>query len=180
MKIRWKLLILLLLIALIPLVITTILHGQLTRRLGRTLAADQWENLEQLARRALQNQVDEYAAVLQREAELIELVVSVQAYEVEQRLTGPAPEVTEFLLADSFDNGGPIPDDAQPSDRHLAFDDDGRQVPMLVSYGHQAYKIPQGVDPRSVRSEMARLASMPRVLPWPTIRAHLPVPPIKR
>lgn len=160
MKIRWKLLILLLLIALIPLVITTVLNGQLTRRLGRTLAADQWDNLEQMARRALQHQVDEYAAVLQRESELIELVVSVQAYEVEQRLARRAPSVNEFVLADNFDRGGPIPDDARPSDRHLAFDEEGKQVPMWVSYGHQAYKIVEGIDPRAVRSDMARLASM--------------------
>ena len=163
MKIRWKLLILLLLIALIPLVITTVLHGQLTRRLGRTLAADQWDNLEQLARRGLQHQVDEYAAILQREVELIELVVSVQAYEVEQRLAGAAPDGTGFLLADNFDHGGPIPDDAKPSDRHLAFDEEGKQVPMWVSYGHQAYKVVEGIDPRAVRPDMARLASMSEV-----------------
>ena len=79
MKIRWKLLILLLVIALVPLIASTVMYNQLTHRLGRTLSGERREILEHNARATLRHVVDKYDAIVQRDKRVVELSVVIKA-----------------------------------------------------------------------------------------------------
>lgn len=77
MKIRSKLLILLLAIALGPVVAYSVMYGLLTRHLGRRLSGGQQEILERGARATLQQVVSEYGEIVKRDRYVIELAVEV-------------------------------------------------------------------------------------------------------
>ncbi|MCK4627039.1 MAG: serine/threonine protein phosphatase, partial [Phycisphaerae bacterium] len=91
MKIRWKLLILLLAIALVPLIAGTVLNRAHMRRLGAQLASDRREILTKNARHHLRHIVDNYGEILTRDAEILEYALYIQAHEVEDRLAGNPP-----------------------------------------------------------------------------------------
>jgi len=103
MKIRGKLLSLLLLTALLPLLLSGLLHRSSMRALGSHLAAESKTVLADNAFRALQDVVDDYGRVLQRDRKILLLGIQLQAREAERRLTGnaanlrPMAEVYRFI-----------------------------------------------------------------------------------
>ncbi|MHC4984886.1 MAG: SpoIIE family protein phosphatase [Planctomycetota bacterium] len=160
MKIRWKLLILLLLIALAPLAIGAVLQRSSMRRLGGEIGADQRATLESITQRALRRIVDEYGELVRRDARLMELCVQVQAYQATRQLAEREPDdVGRFYYTDDFDARRDLPADAIQSDAHL----NKRRERMWVSYSQQAYLVVDGVAEADVRDDMARLAGMPDV-----------------
>ncbi|HDZ20248.1 hypothetical protein LCGC14_0018480 [marine sediment metagenome] len=163
MKIRWKLLILLLAIALVPLIASTVMYNQLTRHLGRNLSNERREILERNARATLRHVVGKYDAIIQRDKRLVELSVEIQAREVEQRLASP-PRARPLIYTQQFDKQRDLPADTALSPVHLDFDSDsGKQIPMLVAYSNQAYLVVEGVEERDVADDMMRLSTMPEV-----------------
>lgn len=172
MKIRSKLLILLLAIALGPVVAYSVMYGLLTRHLGRRLSGGQQEILERGARATLQQVVSEYGEIVKRDRYVIELAVEVQAREVERRLAGLSLSPRRLLLATEFDNGGNVPDDAAPSTMHMTFDADGNQIPMRVAYSDQAFLPAAGVDAAEIIGEMMQLVTMPEV--YNELRQRIP------
>ncbi|MHC4561734.1 MAG: SpoIIE family protein phosphatase [Planctomycetota bacterium] len=163
MRIRVKLLILLLAIALGPLIASTVMHRQLTRRLGRGLSSGRREILERGARIMLQHVVNEYGAIVKRDKYLIQSAVEIQAREVERRLADSPPSARTLLLATDFDNGGDVPGDTARSPMHKTFNAEGKQVRMRVAYSDQAYLPAAGVDSTDITDEMMRLVTMPEV-----------------
>ena len=163
MKIRWKLLILLLAIALAPLLAGAVMNYYLMGHLGQRLAGERRDILEGHARATLLRVVDRYNAIVQRDKRVTELSVEIQAREVENRLASPPPADRALRYAVDFDAGRNIPDDATLSQMHLTFDADGNQVPMLVAYSDQAYFVVSGIDEADIRDEMMRISTMPEV-----------------
>jgi len=165
-KIRWKLLILLLAIALAPLIASAVIQGRLMRKVGERMSAEQGEILAQQARSTLQKVVDDYGAVIQRDKRLVELSVEIQALEAEKRLRSLPPAERTLLYASDFDEGLRIPADAAVSPVHA-----GEKGPMLVSYSDQAYLVPADVNEADVRDDMLRLSTMPEV--YETLRRDI-------
>jgi len=91
MKLRTKLLVLLLVIALVPLIASAILHQITMRRLGATLTTDTRRVLEERGTQFLQGRVDEFALDLRRNQATLLLAVEFQAREVEWRLAAHSP-----------------------------------------------------------------------------------------
>ena len=161
MKIRWKLLILLLTIALVPLIVVAVLDRLSTRSLGGHLASGRREILTRSARSRLQYLVDEYAEGLARDKKVLELALRMQAREVEQALASAAPPSPRLYFAEDYDKGEDLPEGMAPSEKHLRQGPDGKPAPMPVTYREQAYLVFPGVDRRAVADDMARLAAMP-------------------
>ena len=85
MKIRWKLLIVLLSISLIPMALLRWYSQRSMRSLGEELANRTRDVLIQKAKFELKILVEEHASILQRDRALIALALKVQASELEKR-----------------------------------------------------------------------------------------------
>ncbi|HXV20515.1 MAG TPA: SpoIIE family protein phosphatase [Desulfuromonadales bacterium] len=91
MKLRGKLLILLLVIALVPLLLSALLHQVTMRRLGTNLTTDARKVLEERAYQFLQGRVNDFGVALRRNQETLRLALEFQAREIEWRLAAEKP-----------------------------------------------------------------------------------------
>jgi len=157
MRIRWKLLILLLAISLIPLVVVTYFANQSTYRLGKDIGTRTRRVLTERAAERLQLFVDDQAALVGRDGQLIAMSVRLQANAVEKALAAEPPKVDRVYFSDDYDTPGKSPDTV-PSSKHIRADEDGTIRLMPVSYNQQVFKLAPGVDMESVRDDIGRLA----------------------
>ena len=86
MKIRWQLLVVMLAIILVPIALLRWKAQSRMQEMGDELAATTRNAMIQKAREELQIIVEEHSTVLQRERELIEMVLQFQAAELEKWL----------------------------------------------------------------------------------------------
>jgi len=162
MKIRWKLLILLLSIALTPLIVGGVLHRLSTRRLGGRLASGTRQALTRAARVRLKRIVDDYGRMLDRDRKGLELALRVQASQVERRLADEASARAKSYFAEDYDQGN-VPEGTKPSDKHFRAGADGKLAPVPVSYDEQVCFVVAGVDRAAIAGDIARLSTMPEV-----------------
>lgn len=160
-RIRTKLLALLLGITLPPLLFITWVDYRTLRDLGTTLAAQAHKDLAEQAREQLALTADNYALLIQRQNEVMELLVARQAREAELLLTAPragAPVPAPIFDTD-IDRADPrvAP---MPSRKHLRAGDAGTGTAVPVSYDTQAFRLPAGSDAGAFTSVLARLAAM--------------------
>ncbi|HUU82549.1 MAG TPA: SpoIIE family protein phosphatase [Phycisphaerae bacterium] len=160
MSIRWKLLILLLTMALVPLVFVAVLdrHGMLS--LGRDLAVQARQSLTDRTGEQLQQLIRNQAALVTQQRETLQHLLLAQARAVDRCLAAEPPADAKVYLAEDFDRGDNIPADTKPSSKHYRFLADGPGVPIPVSYSQQAFKLAPGVSPEAVAPEIARLSRM--------------------
>jgi sigma-B regulation protein RsbU (phosphoserine phosphatase) len=159
LPIRWKLLILLLGISLIPLAASSFLQRQWMRRNGQLLAGKQREDLCRDARDILQYVVNDYTRELLRAHDVLDAIVRVQAREAERLMASPSPTMPGTVYFDTDFDEGRLPDDAVLSDDY-AINVDGEKVPQYVSLGHLALMTFPGTDPAEVADDLARMAAM--------------------
>ncbi|MCD4700044.1 MAG: SpoIIE family protein phosphatase [Phycisphaerae bacterium] len=163
MKIRWKLLILLLAIALAPLMVWTGLHLTSMRRLGGQLASDRRTILTETARHYLRRIVDDYGRIIARDAEILELALRIQADEVEDRLAQAPPVSPRLFFGEDYDNRVSLPAGMVLSDKHRRSGPDGKVAPIQVTYDQQVCVLAPGIDRKVVADDLARLSTMPKV-----------------
>ena len=155
MSIRWRLLILVLALSLIPLLVYSVEQRYATYRLGTRLAAATRERLVQEAQRELLELVTTYTDTVRREARGLETAVRLQARGVEARLNAPPPELARARRGPDLPTSGPAPEGLVASEKHLG--PNGRPVP--VDYGCQAYVVAEGTDEAAVADDLARLST---------------------
>ncbi|MBW1712992.1 MAG: PDC sensor domain-containing protein [Deltaproteobacteria bacterium] len=160
MTIRWKLLALLLGIALVPLLFVSWFDQRTTRQAGQDMAALGRQILKEGASRQLIQIVDDYAMILRRERQLLELALHLQAGEVEKALAGPAPRLGTIYFDQDFDQGRNLPPGVLLSSEHFIRQDSNRFRPMRVSYLAQVFKLAPGVKKQNVAKEAARLSTV--------------------
>jgi sigma-B regulation protein RsbU (phosphoserine phosphatase) len=163
-RIRTKLLALLLGITLPPLLFITWIDYRTLRDLGTTLATRAHGGLAEQAREQLALTADNYALLIQRQNEVMELLVARQAREAELLLTAPLPGAP--VLAPIFDTDIDRADPRvalMPSRKHLRAGDAGTGTPVPVSYDTQAFRLPAGGDAGAFSAVLARLAGMTEV-----------------
>jgi sigma-B regulation protein RsbU (phosphoserine phosphatase) len=171
-QIRWKLMILLLTISLIPLAASSFLQRQWMRRNGQILAERQREDLDQDAREILQYLINDYTRSLQRAHDVINSIVLTQAHEVQTALDAPAPEMPATVYFDTDFDAGRRPPGAVLSEEYALLA--GKATPEYISWEHQALMTFPGVDRQAVADDLARLASLDGMyqrlrLAWPDI-----------
>ncbi len=143
MKIRWKLLVVMLSIILVPIALLRWNAQSKMKEMGDELAATTRNALIQKAREELQIIVEEHSTVLQRERELIEMVLQFQASELEKWLTDDKIEVVEpkqgmqpFVAQK--------PNTASPTSRSKMMGN-GQLRPFAVFYDRVSYRTAEGV-----------------------------------
>ena len=160
MRFRWKLLILLIVIALVPVLVmrTFGVHG--LRRLGAELVSQTSQNLVVSAQKQLHLVVDSYSQMLWQGREQFELALLVQAKEVERALAED-PEMTgEVYLAADFTAGRNLPTDLSPSADHFYPNKDAQPAMMTVAYSAQVFALAPGVQRTDVAADLARLSRL--------------------
>ncbi len=163
MKIRRKLLILLLLVALSPLVAVSIVDHVSTHRLGTHLAARTRQILIQNARVQLHEIVRGYGRLLERDKRLLEFALKTQAREIERRLTEAPPPSPQIFFSRDYDRRINLPQPMVPSPKHFRQDSQGNLSPIRITYQQQVYFVVAGVNPQAVADDLACLSTMPKV-----------------
>jgi sigma-B regulation protein RsbU (phosphoserine phosphatase) len=160
MTIRRKLLLLLLAIALIPLIAMSVLHQISIRVAGHQLAAKTREALDSNARLALQQLLQNYGDLFNREKRLVDSLIRRQAREVETRLSQESARLTIDNISEDYGFNPQLEDLADL--KHEYFDNavgkDG--APLQISYRRQGYFLAEGAGTTDVAGDMDRLRTM--------------------
>jgi sigma-B regulation protein RsbU (phosphoserine phosphatase) len=91
MRYRWKLLILLLAISVVPIIVSNTITVRAVSRFGDKISSQMRENLIASAEKRLRFLVDSYSSWLWQGRERIEMALIFQAREVERRLAKDSP-----------------------------------------------------------------------------------------
>ncbi len=163
MRFRWKLLILLIAIALVPVLVmrTFGVHG--LRRLGAELVTQTSDNLVINAQKQLHLLVDSYSQMIWQGREQLELALLVQAKEVERALANTPPPTGEVHFAADLAAGRDLPNDLIPSAEHFRWNKGDRPVMMSVAYSAQVFALAPGVQRKAVAADIARLSPLTSV-----------------
>ena len=161
MKIRSKLLLLLLVMAVLPLLGSALFAHLSAVRLGGDLASDRRAILTEGAKTLLSTLVDAYGKVVSRDKNDLAYAVEFQAREVEQRLASPPPKDATLHFSEDYDRGENLPNGMMPSPRHFRLDADGNRVATPVTYDEQVYFVVKSVSEQAVGDQLQQLATMP-------------------
>ncbi len=160
MRIRSKLLILLLAIALIPLLVVTLLDRRATSRLGREVGAAAREALVRRATQRLRLFVEGQAAVLGREGKIIELALQLQAKDVARCLGGEAASDGKAYYSEDYDRGVYAARDLATNKRHFRVAANGEHTPMPLAFGDQVFKLAPGATEDDAAKDVRKLVGM--------------------
>lgn len=159
LQIRWKILIALLAIGIGPLIISGWLDTRSVSALGARLAEQSGQALSEQTRRNLEQVAENYARRVERERQLIELALRLQAREASAALRAPANPAT-VLWADDFDAATPALALVTEPGKYLARSHDGAAAPVAVSFDHQVFFNPANTERSQLRDDAARLTAL--------------------
>ena len=157
-SIRARLLLLLLVIALLPLFTVTWLDFRAMRRLGQDLADEGRAVLTERARSQLVQITANYVSIVQRQIEVLKLLLGDQVREVEIRLAGPVPAKPGDIVFDSDIDQGTVPFTVAP--QLPAY---GARRPLRLTESAQAFRLPRGVSAVPFHDDIKKLAGMTAV-----------------
>lgn len=165
MRIRWKLLIVLLSIALIPIMLMRCNAQRSIQKMGNDLATIARDALIQKASLELRIIVEEHSRVLRREKDLIEMALRVQVSELEKRFAGTHQP-------DTLNNRNQVSTDRPdqpfyrlPAKRFTVMGN-GDFRPLAVNYDRQSYRLPSAsqMDPLDINKILSSMVPVYRSL----------------
>jgi len=160
MRYRWKILILFLTIALVPIMAFRSIGVRAVNRMGNELATRSRENRIAHLQKQIQLLVTSYASVLYAGREQVEMALLLQAREAERCLAQkPEPPPTVYF-AEDFNSGTNLPEDTTPSSFHFRSRPDETIDLLNVSYSQQVFKLAPGTDPAEVKADISRLSAL--------------------
>lgn len=161
MSIRWKLLILLLAIALVPLLFISVLNRASLRSLSLELAQEAQRQLIQQTSDQLAQLIAGHAEILRLHRDAVAAVVRLQADAVEQRLAARPDDRARPLMAADFDRPADLPFKlyAAPGQMALARSGDSKWAPPC-SYNAPAFHVAPGGNADALRDDQRRLAGL--------------------
>lgn len=160
MSIRWKLLLLLLGIALVPLAVVGWHAKSTIRSLGTKIAAQERETLTRELTERLRVTVEDRADLIRAQKTLVELALERIATEAEARLVLREPTGAPVYFAHQFDGVGRVPPGLHPSDKHKRIGADGTPEPKPISLEAVNVILAPGVAAGTVSDDIGRLATM--------------------
>lgn len=163
MKIRGKLLVLLLVIALIPLLFTAMYSLVSVRNMGESLADQAGVALQKRAAHQLELMIQYNARMLRQKQELVEAWLRVLADDAEHALAKTNPVARPAYLAVDYDLDRIPRNQIFPSRRHFRHDESGRSTPVPISTHAQVLRLAPGVDPDDVAESLLRLSTLTSV-----------------
>jgi phosphoserine phosphatase RsbU/P len=160
MRYRWKLLILLLLIGLLPLAVARIYGQSVLYNLGQKLVARTQQNLIEQMDSRMRLLVQSYSAMLWKGRERIEMALAFQAKMADLALQGPVLAQDRVYYADDFNSGSDLPEDARPL-AQFARNGSGREPPGLrISKKYQVFKIPENSQRLRFMANIDRISTL--------------------
>ncbi len=162
MSIRWKFLILFMTFSLAPLLVVTIVGQRGILGMGETISGLAKKNRTEIVSRELKQTATDYAKILGREKEVLELTLRIIARDAERFLSEPPKGAAKVYFAEDYDNPAKAPGDVVTSHKHIRGAAEEGTEPMVVSFGHQVFLVRPGADWRYVATDIGRLR---RLLP---------------
>ncbi|MFA9434399.1 MAG: PDC sensor domain-containing protein, partial [Deltaproteobacteria bacterium] len=162
MSVRWKFLIFFMTFSLAPLLVVTLVGQRGIVRMGETISGFAKKNRTEIVSRELQQTATDYAKILGREKEVLELTLRIIARDAERFLSEPPKGAAKVYFAEDYDNPAKAPGDIVFSHKHMKGAADEGTEPMVVSFGHQVFLVRPGADWRYVATDIGRLR---RLLP---------------
>jgi len=160
MRYRWKILILFLTIALVPIMAFRSIGVRAVNRMGHELATRSRENRIANLQKQIQLLVSSYASVLYAGREKIEMALLFQAREAERCLARKPELPPTIYFAEDFNSGNNLPPDAAPSSFHFRSRPNEPIDLLNVSYSQQVFKLAPGTDPAAVKADISRLSAL--------------------
>jgi len=157
MRYRWKVLALLLMIALIPLVLVRVFGLAAVRRLSSLLVAQTSDTLTADAQTRFQLLAEAYSHILWRGRERIEMALALQVNHVEKALSGPGTTGRPLVWAEAFNHGIDLPQDAAPLTGLKGGVDDPAPWTLLVAPSTQVFAAAPGIEWGAVAHDAGRL-----------------------
>ena len=157
---RWKVLITLLAFSLTPLFVVTTVSQRGMVRLGETISDMAKHNRTDILTKALQQTAEDYAKLLNRTREVLELGLISLSREAERLLADNPRTVPKVYFATDFDDPEKAPKAMVPSPRHVKVTDEGRFEAISISFDQQVFWLAPGVRKRGVASDIARLRGL--------------------
>ena len=159
MKIRWKILILLLGVALIPIGAMRWAAYKGMRSLGAELSEHTRSVLIERACSELGQLVKDHAMILEKQTQAIGLALRDNSLELQQRLLGPKHPVFPYHLAQSEHMRQLPPEDSAPSDRIIA-KGQKKGDPLYLATNKVCFHLPPDADKDALTPAMESLSSM--------------------
>jgi sigma-B regulation protein RsbU (phosphoserine phosphatase) len=160
--IRWKLLLLLLSLALLPMLGIAVFDVRALSALGANLAAQTGQALAEHARDALERQADDYTRWIAGEQRALELAVRLQATAIEHALRDAPPPDAVIAWDDDFAQRGDALDLKIVPDKYVRQTVAPTAVP--VSFTQMVMRAAPGVDRARLQPEAARLTTVTATL----------------
>ncbi|MGA0394961.1 MAG: hypothetical protein ACO3MW_12980, partial [Rhodospirillales bacterium] len=154
MLIRYKLLLLLLGIALIPLMAVSWWGYQSTRELGGKLAEESVQYLTERTSEQLQRAIANNTTILDRTKDLLENALRLQAKEAETRLVRLPAYPAPIYLTERFTDQDAPPPGLKLSQKFLRLGTDGKFSPMMISEEAQNFLLAPGIARRDVEQDI--------------------------
>ena len=148
--------------SLAPLLVVTLVGQRGIVRMGETIARLAEKNRTEIVSRELQQTATDYAKILGREKELLELTLRTIARDAERFLSEPPKGAAKVYFAKDYDNPAKAPRDLVTSPKYIRSGAGEGIEPMDVSFGHQVFLVKPGADWRQVATDIDRLR---RLLP---------------
>ena len=158
MRYRWKLLILLLTISMVPIMAGRTFGVHAFGKLGDTLISQSRKNSIAHMKSQLKLLVDSYASYLWMGRENLETALMYQAREVEHLLEKEHNGKHKAYFVDDFKESKNLPAGITTSSIHFRSAATDKMELMEVSYSEPVFKLAQGVKKDDVASDIARLS----------------------
>lgn len=157
MRIRWKLLILLLAFALVPICFLTLRAQRSTARLGRDIGERAQSVLTTRAIQQLRMFVQARAQLLDRDGDVISLTLQSYGESIEDALAHDPP--TDATYYSSYDYRSKLrhPDDMHPSERFFARGASSEPVPLMISTNNMVMHAAPDTDKVATAEDFRRL-----------------------
>ena len=160
MKYRWKLVILLLMIGLLPIWVTRSAVRYNLSSVGALIVQETGDKVIQAATDRLRLLVEGFAGVIGADRVRLETALSYQVKEVEQCLAGPGTETGRVYFADDFSDPKRAPADLLPSPWQVPGGPGKGPALLDISYADQVFKLAPGVSRETVAADVAHLSGM--------------------
>ena len=164
MRFRWKLLILLIVIAVVPIAAMRTFGVHSARSLADQLTAQARDQLIRDARSRLAFFVDSYSQLLRRKRLQLEMALAVQAEEISRVLAADAPAGARLLRPADFNFSNRARLNLISSPEHASSADPERKPVPLVSYEAQVFYLPSGGLPPEARRTAEKLTAVTPIL----------------
>jgi sigma-B regulation protein RsbU (phosphoserine phosphatase) len=160
MQFRWKLMILLLLIAIVPITAMRILGTRGVRMLGDELVARSRQNLNDTTKNRLQFVVDSYSQMLSQKREALEIALVYQATEIERLLAQNITDPAATYFGEDFDSGRNLPPGLDTASDYFRIISQNEMELFKISWSAQVFNSAPGVKASAVKGDIDRLSHL--------------------